>query len=239
LGAYLDGEVHGGGGRQTTDADAGDVLGNGRLLEGSGVGSAGGGVDHGGQGAGAVLVDLVEGHGDGAIVAGGGETRRGTRASCGSDTSFLGALCGLGSSSAGAASSSSTGTAGTTTGKSVEEATLGTSGSTRSTSSAASTAHEGRDGSSSVDGTATLGTAKSGSLTTHLLGADDGSIGLRTGEGVARVTGSTVDDGESGHGDTVGALNRGDHTVGRDGAGKSSGSEGDGVTHFDELVDKT
>ena len=74
MGAYLDGEVHGGGGRQTADTDTGDVLGDGRLLEGSGVGSTGGGIDHGSQGASAVLVDLVEGHGDGAIGAGGRET---------------------------------------------------------------------------------------------------------------------------------------------------------------------
>ena len=74
MGAYLDGEVHGGGGRQTADTDTGDVLGDGRLLEGSGVGSTGGGIDHGGQGTSAVLVDLVEGHDDGAIGAGGRET---------------------------------------------------------------------------------------------------------------------------------------------------------------------
>ena len=234
-GAYLDGEVHGGGGGQTTDANAGDVLGDGRLLEGGGVGAARGGVDHGGQGAGAVLVDLVEGHGDGAIVGGGRETRRGTLASSGSDTRLTGTLCGLGSSSTAGSTASSTASSFATTGESVEEATLGASGSTSST---ASTAHKGRDGSSSVDGTATLGAAKSRSLAAHLLGADDGSIGLRTGEGVARVTRSAVDDRETGHGDTVGALDRGDDTVGRDGAGKSSGSEGDGVTHFDSLVDK-
>ena len=96
MGAYLDGEVHGGGGRQTADTDTGDVLGDGRLLEGSGVGSTGGGIDHGGQGTSAVLVDLVEGHGDGAVVGSGGETRCSTRTGSGSYRVLDSALGGLG-----------------------------------------------------------------------------------------------------------------------------------------------
>jgi hypothetical protein len=76
----LDGEVHGRCGRQTADADARDVLGDLCVLEGGGVGAARGGVDLGGQRAGTVLVDLVECHGDGAVVGGGGEARGGTDA---------------------------------------------------------------------------------------------------------------------------------------------------------------
>jgi hypothetical protein len=186
--AYLDGEVHNRGGRKTTDTDSGNVLGDGGLLEGSGVGSAGGGIDGSGQRASTVLVDLVEGHGDGAIISSGGETLGSTRASSGGDTSLSSTLGSLGSSG------STTGralSAASTAGKGIEKTTLGGSS---ATSGGATGTHEGSDSRSSIDGTATLGAAKSGGLAAHLLGTDDGGISLRAGKRVARVTRSTVDD---------------------------------------------
>lgn len=241
--AYLDGEVHRGGGGKTTDTDSGDVLGDSGLLEGSGVSSTRGRIDGSSQGTSTVLVDLVEGHGDGAVIGSGRKTRGSTLASSGGDTSLRGTLGGLGAGSA--TSSSTTGLATSTASEGIEKATLGGSGALGSTASGGSTGtHEGSDSRGSINGTSTLSTAKSGGLAAHLLGADDGGIGLRAGEGVARVTRSSVDDRETRHGDTVGALDRGDDTVGGDGAGKSSGGEGDGVTHFDvwlellKVVDK-
>ena len=64
----LEGEVGVGRGGDTGEAEAGDIGGDLGGLEGADLGAAGGGVHHGGQGARAVLVDLVEGHGDGAVV---------------------------------------------------------------------------------------------------------------------------------------------------------------------------
>jgi hypothetical protein len=248
----LDGEVLDGGSGKTADTDTGNVLGNGSLLEGSGVGTAGGGVDHGGQGTSAVLVDLVEGHADGTIIGSGRETRRGTGTSGSGNTCLLCALRSRGTTGT-TSSFGTTGTTGTAS-ESVEKATLvggtstssgatssgtgsGTStGSGSSTSSSTGTStHEGGDGSSGVNGTATLSAAESRCLAAHLLGTDDGSVGLRAREGVARVAGSTVDDGKTGHVDTVGTLDLSDDTVGRDGAGKGS-EEDDGVLHDDYVV---
>lgn len=145
---YLDGEVHGGGGRETANANARHVLDDGGLLEGCGVSAAGARVDGGSQGAGAVLVDLVEGHADGAIISGGWETRGSASARGGGDTLFNGALGRLGtrgSSSLGSALS--------------EKLTLGGSGAS-STSSTGSSAHELSDSSGGTDGPTTLGLAQ-------------------------------------------------------------------------------
>src|SRR5690242_15358247 len=228
LRAYLDGEVHNSGGRKTTNTDSRNVLGDSGVLESSRVGTGGGGIDLSSQGAGTVLVNLMEGHGDGTIISSGGETLGGTLTSSSSNTSLVGTLGGLGSLSGstagGTASATSESiektalvvvTASTTGGSVTTSSTSATSSSGTTSGSASSTTHEGRDSGSSVNRTATLGTSKSRSLATHLLSADDGGIGLRAGEGVARVTGSTVDDRETGHGDTVGTLNLGDNTVGR------------------------
>jgi len=217
----LDGEVLDGGGGETSNTDTGDVLHDGCVLEGGGVGASGGGVDLGGQGTGTVLVDLVEGHGDGAVVGSGGKTRCGS-STCGFGNTTL-SSCGLG------ASRGSTGTASATTGKSIEEATLGTS---CGTGTGSSTSHEHGDSGTSVNGTATLGASKSRGLATHLAGADDGSISLRTAERRSAVARSTVLDGKTRHGYTIGTLDLRNDTVGLDGGGNSSnGSER--VTHLD------
>lgn len=216
----LDGEVLDGGGGETSNADTGDVLHDCCVLEGGGVGTSRGGVDLGGQGTGTVLVDLVEGHGDGAVVGSGGQTRGGS-GTCGFGDTTL-SSCGL---SASRSSTSATSTTSTASGKSIEEATLGSG-------CATSTSHEHGDSGTSVNGTATLGASKSRGLTTHLAGADDGSIGLGTAERRGAVTRSTVLDGQTRHGYTIGTLNLRDDTVGLDGGGNSSnGSER--VTHLD------
>jgi hypothetical protein len=208
--AYLDGEVHDSSGRETTDTDSGNVLGNLCILEGSGIGSAGSGINGRSQRSSAVLVDLVEGHRDGTVVGSGGKTLGGTLASSSGNTSLGSALRGLGSSSGGSTTGLASATS--TAGQGVEKttlvgsstfggSTLGGSTSSGSTSSgstssgstssgstssgSATCTHEGSDSRSSINGTSTLGTAKSGGLAAHLLGADDGGISLRAGERVS------------------------------------------------------
>jgi hypothetical protein len=100
---HLDGEVRGSCGRDTGD-EARDVLGDLGLLEGGHVGATRGAVDHGLEGPGAVLVDLAEGHIDGAVLVGGGQTLAGAGAGHSLDhglwgASALGAL-GLGTAAA-------------------------------------------------------------------------------------------------------------------------------------------
>jgi hypothetical protein len=97
-----DGEIHRGSGRETADADTWHVLGDFSGLECSGVGSAGGGVDGSGQGTGAVLIDLVEGHLDCSVVGACGHAGGGSCAGCGLDASLGGAGWGLGSAVGGA-----------------------------------------------------------------------------------------------------------------------------------------
>jgi hypothetical protein len=199
---HLDGEVHDGRGAEASNANTGHVLGNLCGLEGCGVGAARGSVDHCGQRTSAVLVDLVECHGDCAVVGRGREAGRGARTGGGSDARLRGTLGGLCASGGGAAGFACT------AGKGVEEAagsggsgllgafggggTCGTSGGSGGSSSSGSGAHEGRDGSCGVDG-AGLGAAESRSFAAaHLAGADDGSVGLRAAAGSRAVTGSTV-----------------------------------------------
>ena len=249
----LDGEVHDGSGRETSNTDTGDVLGDSGVLEGGRVSSTGGSVDLSGQGTGTVLVDLVEGHGDGAVIGSGGKTR-GRSSACGSGNTLLSSSLGsLGACSSSTASGTSS--ASSATGKSVEKTTLvvgsrtstsssastgsstSTSGSTSTSSSAGSSAtgtssHEHGDSSTSVNSTATLSASKSRSLATHLAGTDDGSISLRAAEGRGAVTGSTILDGKTRHVYTVGTLDLRDDTVGLDGGGNSS-NDGERVTHLD------
>lgn len=70
----LDGEVSGLDARETK-ADAADILCDLCWLEGACVCAARGGVDGCGEGAGAILVDLVEVEGDGVVIRDGRETR--------------------------------------------------------------------------------------------------------------------------------------------------------------------
>src|SRR5690242_1469135 len=182
LRAHLDREVHNGLSRMT-----GKVLNNNGVLESSRVGTARGRIDLSSQGAGTVLVNLVEGHGDDTVIVGGGETLGGTLTSTSSNTS-----------------------------------TSSTSG------SASSTTQKGSDSGSNVNRTATLGTATNRRLATHLISADNRGISLRAREGVDRATRST----DTGHVSTARTPTLRDDTVGRDEASKSSGNEGDRVTHF-------
>jgi hypothetical protein len=64
-----DGEVHCCCSGETTDTDAWYVLGDGCGLEGGWVSSAGCAIDAGGERTGTILVDLVEGHGDGSVIS--------------------------------------------------------------------------------------------------------------------------------------------------------------------------
>jgi len=93
-----DGEVHGLGCGETANADTWDVLGDIGTLEGSGVGSTGGGIDGGGERACTILVDLVEGHLDGSVISACGHAGDGTLAGGGLDCGLRGASWGLGSS---------------------------------------------------------------------------------------------------------------------------------------------
>jgi hypothetical protein len=227
----LDGEVHDGSGRETSNTDTGDVLGDSGVLEGGRVSSTGGSVDLSGQGTGTVLVDLVEGHGDGAVIGSGGKTR-GRSSACGSGNTLLSSSLGsLGACSSSTASGTSS--ASSATGKSVEKTTLVVGSRTSTSSSATGTSsHEHGDSSTSVNSTATLSASKSRSLATHLAGTDDGSISLRAAEGRGAVTGSTILDGKTRHVYTVGTLDLRDDTVGLDGGGNSS-NDGERVTHLD------
>lgn len=176
---YLDGEVHNRGGRETTNTNTRDVLGDSGVLESSRVGTTGGSVDLSSQGTSAVLVDLVESHGDGAVVGSGRETRRSTLTSSSGDTLLSSTLGGLGS---GSSSASGTASASSCTGESIEKTTLvvGSGGfGSGGCATGSSVTHEVRDGSCRVDGTATLGAAESRGLATHLLSTDDGCVGLR------------------------------------------------------------
>jgi len=201
----LDGEVGGAGSGETADADARDVLGDLGVLERSWVRTGGGGVDLSSKWASTVLVDLVEGHGDGAVIGTGWETLRGTSA-CGLGNTLLsGALGGF------LASTSTT----SSTLSSLELwltllVGVGSWGS-------ATGAHEAGDGLVSIDW-AVLGAAERGGLaSTHLAGADDGGIGLRTAAGRGTIARSAISNRKTRHGDLVGTLDLGNDTVGGDG----------------------
>jgi hypothetical protein len=177
-----DGEVHGLGSGETADADTWDVLGDGCGLEGTRVGSTGGGVDHGGQGSGTVLVDLVEGHLDGSVVRGGGHARGGSDTCCGLDGGLLGAGGGLGSS----------------VGRTLTEGAAEDVGGVDLAghlgfSCVASGAHEEGHHLGGVDWSTTVGPAESGGLAgANLVLADDGGIGLRAACWGSAITRSSI-----------------------------------------------
>lgn len=214
-----DGEVHGGSAGETTDADAGNVLGHLSILEGSGVSAAGGGIDGGGQGTSTVLVDLVEGHLQGAIILGGGQTLSGGHTGGGLDSGLLGTLGGLGATVGG---TGQVGAAG-------ESGLVDLTGSDDSGGVGAGAVHEEAHHLGGIDGTTTVGAAQSGGLGgAELLVTDDGGVGLRAASGRGAVTGSAVSDRETGQGHTVGTLDGGDDTVGED-VGGSVGRDEDGT----------
>lgn len=213
-----DGEVHGGGTRETTDADAGNVLGHLGVLEGSGVGAARSGIDGSGQGASTVLVDLVEGHLQGTIILGGGQTVGGHTGG-GLDGSLLGALGGLG------AAVGSTGQVGAAGEGGLVDLTSSHDGRGVGTGAV----HEESHHLGGVDWATSVGAAQSGGLGgAELLVTDDGGVGLRAASGRGTVTGSAVSDRETGEGHTVGTLDGGDDTVGED-VGGSVGRNEDGT----------
>lgn len=223
---HLDGngEVGGGGSRETANANAGNVLGDLSVLEGTGVSAAGGGIDLGSQGASAILVDLVEGHLDGAIIGSGGETR-GSHTSGSLDSSLGGTLGGLDTT---VVSTGQVGAAG-------KSGLVDGAGSLDGGGVGRGTVHEDSHHLSGVDGTATVGAAKGGGLVgTELLVADDGGIGLRAASGRGAITGSAIGDGQTGQVDTVGTLDLSDDTVGEDVGGSESRNEDSaGVLHLE------
>jgi len=177
-----DGEVHGLGCGETTNADTWDVLGDSCGLEGRWVSSAGRGIDRGGQGTGTVLVDLVEGHRESSVISGGGHARSGTYTSCGLDAGLHCTGWGLGSSIGGTLTKGSAEDVGGVdlTGR------LGLSGITGS-------AHEEGDHRGGVDWSTTVGSAESGGLVgAKLVLSDDGGIGLSTACWGSAITRSSI-----------------------------------------------
>lgn len=214
----VDGEVGGLGSRQTANANTGHVLGDLGVLEGAGVGTTGSGVNLGSQGTGTVLVDLVEGHGDGAVVRGGGQTGSGSHTSGGLDGGLLGAGRGLGTAVG------STGQVGAAGDGSLVDGAGGLDGG----GVASGAVHEGGDHLLGADGTAAVGAAESRGLGgRQLVVANDGSISLGATAGSRAVTRSAIGDGETGQVDAVGSLDLGDDTVGED-VGGSEGRNEDG-----------
>ena len=212
------------------------------LLEGVGVGTARGGVDVGRERTSTVLVDLVEGHGDGALIVGGWETSSLTLARRGSDSILRSALRSLGTLAGSSARSATTEkatestacatcttcttcttgsvTTGTTAKEAIKEAApenavallLSSGDGGRGCS-----AHEGGDDLGSVDGTARLGASESGGLAAaHLLRADDGGVLFGAAGWRGTVARSTVSDGETWHVYAIGTLHGCDDTVSGD-----------------------
>lgn len=223
---HLDGngEVGDGSSRQTANANAGNILGDFSILEGSGVGTAGGGIDGSGKRTSTVLVDLVEDHLDGTIIGSGGHTSGGS-ASGGLDGSLLSTLGGLGTTAGGTGQESAAGKSGLVDGTSSLD--LGGVG--------RGTVHEDSHHLSGVDGTATVGATESrGLVGAELLAADDGGIGLRAASGRGAITRSAISDGQTRQVDTVGTLDLSDDTVGEDvGGSKSRNEDSAGVLHFE------
>lgn len=214
-----DGEVHGGSTRETANADAGNILGHLGLLEGSGVLATRGSVDGSGQGTGTVLVDLVEGHLQGAIILSGGQTLGGGHTSGGLDGGLLSALGGLGTA---VGSTGQVGAAG-------EGLLVDGTGGLDSGAVATGAVHEKGHHLGGIDGATSVGAAQSGGLgSAELVLADDGGVGLGATLGRSAVTGSAVSDRETGQVHTVGTLDSGDDTVGED-IGGSVGRDEDGA----------
>lgn len=221
------GEVHGLGSREAGNAEAWNVGGDLGLLESRDVLATRSGVDVGGQGASAVLVDLVEDNVDGAIIVGGRETLGGSD-TCGSlDTSLLGALGGAGATAG----------AGKESGAASQVGGVALAGGNDIRLVDRGTVHEQLNHLGSVDGATALGAAQSrGAAGTELAVADDGGVSLGAAARVGAVTGSAIDGGQTGKGDAVGTLDLGDDTVGEDVGGREGGDEdGAGVLHFGGL----
>lgn len=180
----LDGEVHHGSAAETANANAGNVLGDLGLLEGRGVGASRGGVDLSLERAGAVLVDLVVGQGDFAIVRAGRHARGGALAGGRLDTSLGRALGGLLALSISSATS--------TAHEAVEETALRGLGG----GSTAGAVHKHLNVLGSVDLATLVGAAKSAGLVAarDLAVADDGGVALRSAGRAGTVTGSAVHD---------------------------------------------
>lgn len=201
---HLDGEVGGGGGRDTGD-EAGHVLGDLGLLEGGHVGAARGAVDHGLEGTGAVLVDLAEGHVDGAVLVGGGHARAGSGAGHGLDHGLWGA---------GALLALGVGTAATASEEAGEELAdpVGALGGGRGAAQVVllpdtragtvgrghgdvHVSHEDLDHHGRVNGAVALGLAQGADgARADLAVTDDGGVGLRAAAVGGAVTGCAIGD---------------------------------------------
>lgn len=201
---HLDGEVGGGGGRDTGD-EAGHVLGDLGLLEGGHVSAARGAVDHGLEGAGAVLVDLAEGDVDGAVLVSGGHAVAGSGAGEGLDVGLWGAGA-LGALGVGAAT-----TASEEAGEELADpvVVLGGGGGVAQVVLLADTrvgtvggglgdvhvSHEDLDHHGRVDGAVALGLAQgTDGARLDLPVADDGGVGLRAAAVGGAVTGCAISD---------------------------------------------
>lgn len=216
------GEVHGLSSGQTANAEAGNVLGDLSILEGTGVCAARGGVNGSSERAGTVLVDLVEGHGDGAIIAGGGQALGGGHTSGGLDGGLAGALGGLGAAVGSAGQVDAAG----------EGLLVQGTGSLDGRGVGAGTVHEDGHHRRGIDGAAALSTAKSrGAVSAKLTVTNDGGVGFGTAGRRGAVTRCAVLDGETGKSDFVGAVHGGDNTVGDDLGGREGGEDERGV-HF-------
>lgn len=222
-----DGEVHGLGSGETANANTGNVLGDLGGLEGSGVGATGGRVNVSGERASAVLVDLVEGHLDGAVILSGGETGGSSHTGGGLDGSLLGACGGLDTTTS-TSSTDKVGAAG-------EGGLVDLTGGNDLGGVGGGAVHEGADHGLGVDWATSVGAAKGGSLGgSELLLADDGGVGLRAAGGGRAVTRSTILNRESGQGHAVGTLDLCNDTVGEDVGGSECRDEDcTRVLHFE------
>lgn len=140
----LYGEVGSGSPGETADTDSRNVLGDLCGLEGARVGSTRTWINISGQGTSAVLVDLVEGHSDSAIVGAGGQAGGSTLSSSCGDTrlgSAFGGLLALGCGTAGSTAASGICVASKEVAKNAARRLFGSASGSRG--SAASTSHEG------------------------------------------------------------------------------------------------
>lgn len=225
-----DGEVHGLRTGETPNTETGDVLGDLSGLECRGVGATRGGVDLSGDGPGAVLVDLVENHLDGAILSAGGHAHLGSHAGGGLDSSLLGALGG-GNTTAGSTRHHNGGAAS-------EGGGVHLTGGDDCGGVGGSAVHVEADHLAGVDWALRVA-SEGGSLGgAEFIGADDGGVDLGAAAGSRAVTRSAIDNGKGGQGHTVGTLDLSDDTVGEDiGGSESRDEDGAGVLHFDCWVD--
>lgn len=193
----LDGEVGVGGEGQTLDAEARDVSGDLSALESLLLGAAGGAVDIGGHGTGAILVDLAEGHGDGAVVGAGGHALGGTHTSSGGDAGLGGTVLLVALVLATAAEEAGETLASVELGAlHVGNVVLDTGAGCGSVVlGGGSTTHEVVDHHGGVNGAVALSAAKRADLTRgDLAVTDNGSVGLGAAAVGRAVTGSSISD---------------------------------------------